>query len=95
MKKFISGFVLSALSLICLVAFVPTSFADSSLVVKKCSGCHSLKRVCRDLGKKDLAGWTETVTRMVSLGANLDAKVVQELSATLADTKPDGNSFCN
>lgn len=76
------------------VAFAPVSSADSGLVFNKCSGCHSMKRVCRELGKKNLAEWTETVKRMVDLGTSINAGQVKTISKTLADEKPDGSVFC-
>lgn len=35
------------------------------IVEKKCSSCHSLKRLCRGLDLKDKQGWDATLDRMI------------------------------
>ncbi|MBE0477447.1 MAG: hypothetical protein IBX62_10150 [Coriobacteriia bacterium] len=42
------------------------------LVNERCTPCHSLDRVYAE--DKDREGWTSTVDRMISLGAELDAR---------------------
>lgn len=42
------------------------------IVEKKCTTCHSLKRLCMGLDLKDKKGWAATVDRMVhARGARL------------------------
>jgi len=55
-----------------------------------CSGCHELSQATSQ--HKDLAGWTDTVERMVGYGAPVTAedqeKIVNYLAATYPATAP-------
>ncbi len=42
----------------------------AALVAERCTVCHSAERI--EAAEKDLAGWTETVDRMIGNGAQLD-----------------------
>ncbi|WP_034632303.1 hypothetical protein [Maridesulfovibrio bastinii] len=95
MKKVVPVIILPLLLIVFTFGISAVSGADSNLVSSKCSGCHSLKRICRELGKKDLAGWTQNVKRMVEMGADLNAAEIAEVSKTLSNAKPEGSSFCN
>ncbi|OEU68166.1 MAG: hypothetical protein BA863_13910 [Desulfovibrio sp. S3730MH75] len=63
---------------------------DAGLVSAKCVSCHSMKRVCRALGKKDLAGWEKTNARMVKKGMTVTDAELANINKYLAGAKPDG-----
>lgn len=91
-----------ALSLIVAVFFTVFSFGlsvsgavdGSDLVFAKCSACHSLKRVCRGLGKKDLAAWEKTNQRMAEMGMTVTADELDGISNYLANAKPGESPVC-
>lgn len=66
----------------------------SGLVLTKCSSCHSLKRVCRGLGKKDLAAWEKTNQRMADMGMTITADELDAVSNYLANAKPGSSPVC-
>ncbi|WP_421902570.1 c-type cytochrome [Maridesulfovibrio sp.] len=66
----------------------------SSLVFAKCTSCHSLKRVCRGLGKKDLAAWEKTNQRMAEMGMTITADELDAISNYLASAKPGESPVC-
>ncbi|WP_320008825.1 cytochrome c [Maridesulfovibrio sp.] len=66
----------------------------SGLVLAKCSSCHSMKRVCRNLGKKDLAAWEKTNQRMADMGMTITADELDAISNYLANAKPGSNALC-
>ncbi|WP_319779248.1 hypothetical protein [Maridesulfovibrio sp.] len=90
------------LSLIVAVLFTISGFGlsvsgavdGSDLVFAKCSGCHSLKRVCRALGKKDLAAWEKTNQRMAEMGMTITADELDGISNYLANAKPGESPIC-
>jgi cytochrome c5 len=52
-----------------------------------CSGCHEITEVTSR--RKDLAGWTETVQKMVDYGAPVGSQDQAQIIRYLADTYPD------
>lgn len=82
-------FTLSGLS-------VSTSGAGdgSGLVFAKCSSCHSLKRICRNIGKKDLCAWKKTNKRMADMGMTVTADELDMISNYLATAKPGESPVC-
>jgi len=66
----------------------------SDLVFNKCAACHSLKRICRGLGKKDLAAWEKTNQRMVEMGMTITADELDAISNYLANAKPGESPVC-
>ncbi|TIH14036.1 hypothetical protein D0S45_13265 [Marinifilum sp. JC120] len=66
----------------------------SSLVFAKCGSCHSMKRVCRGLGKKDLAAWEKTNQRMAEMGMTTTADELDAISNYLANAKPGESPVC-
>lgn len=82
---------LTALAAASVFAHTPTAPAGpaptdpQTLLVQRCSVCHSLDRVTAAVGKQDSAWWTSTVERMISKGAKLDevqkATVLKYLSS--------------
>ncbi|WP_319759229.1 hypothetical protein [Maridesulfovibrio sp.] len=66
----------------------------SAIVFAKCTGCHSLKRVCRALGKKDLAAWEKTNQRMAEMGMSVTADDLDAISNYLANAKPGESPVC-
>ncbi len=71
-------------------ALAPVAQADDAeIVTAKCVSCHSMKRVCRALGKKDLAGWEKTNARMVKKGMTVSDRELAKINRYLAEAKPD------
>ncbi len=66
----------------------------SGLVFAKCASCHSLKRVCRKIGKKDLAAWKKTNQRMADMGMTITAEELDMISSYLTTAKPDDSPVC-
>ncbi|SME89876.1 hypothetical protein [Desulfovibrio gilichinskyi] len=66
----------------------------SGLTVTKCSSCHTLKRVCRSLGKKDLAAWQKTNERMVKKGMTVTDAQLATINQYLVDAKPGNDVLC-
>ena len=64
----------------------------SQTIMNACTKCHNAKRICSNLGGKDMAGWEATVGRMISKGAAVSDKdkpaVVTWLSTQKAGAKP-------
>lgn len=72
------------------VEIVNAQNPTAALVQGKCSKCHDLARVKRNLGKRDAAEWKSTVARMKSKGAEItDAEVgtISEFLGGLKDEK--------
>lgn len=67
----------------------------SGLVLSKCSACHSLKRICRGLGKKDLAAWQKTNQRMADMGMTVTSEELDLISSYLATANPGSGPVCN
>ncbi|MBI9110537.1 hypothetical protein [Maridesulfovibrio ferrireducens] len=61
----------------------------SGLIVAKCASCHSLKRVCRALGKKDLAQWQKTNERMVKKGMTVTDEELVRINKYLSGATSD------
>ncbi|HAS90356.1 MAG TPA: hypothetical protein DCS48_13825 [Desulfovibrio sp.] len=92
----------TALSLVVAALFTISGFglsvsgaADGSgLVLAKCGSCHSMKRICRGLGKKDLAAWEKTNRRMAEMGMTITADELDAISNYLANAKPGAGPVC-
>ncbi len=52
-----------------------------------CTVCHSLERVRKAVGQKDLEGWESYIGRMQAKGAKIDDQEKKELSNWLATLK--------
>lgn len=93
--KFAIALIVAALLTVTGLA-VSGSTADdgSGLVYSKCVACHSLKRVCRNLGKKDLAAWAKTNSRMVDMGMAATADELSLINNYLANAKPGDKDLC-
>lgn len=64
---------------------VPSPALDgAALLQERCTTCHSLNKATSR--RQDQAGWTQTVQRMVSKGAVLNAEEQAALIAYLAQT---------
>ncbi|SDL11449.1 hypothetical protein SAMN05660337_2131 [Maridesulfovibrio ferrireducens] len=72
-------------------AFVTSAQSEdcSGLIVAKCASCHSLKRVCRALGKKDLAQWQKTNERMVKKGMTVTDAELADINKYLSGATSD------
>lgn len=93
MKYSFSVFVFFLFSIV-LISSAANVSASDDLVSSKCSTCHSLDKVCKDIGKKDLKGWTRTVKHMQAMGAEINDAQVKEISKTLAESEAGSNSIC-
>ena len=63
------------------LSVVSSSAADgSSLVFSKCTPCHSLKRVCRGLGKKDLS--VKIIKGRLNIKSEVETKWVKPFEKT-------------
>ena len=67
-------------------AATSTSTDGATLVSSLCSRCHPIDRV--QAAKKDRAGWTATIDRMLTHGLNVDA--AQQAAIVDYLTKRDG-----
>jgi hypothetical protein len=65
-------------------ASAPMALDGDALVSERCTVCHSRDRI--DSKDKDEAGWTETVDRMISHGAQLNADERQAVIDYLVST---------
>lgn len=87
------------LALVFSAALLPSASAvaqnGSEVALGKCSRCHSLVRVCNNLGVKDHAAWTVTVSRMVERnGAPLDAAEKMSVIGYLAGLSKGAAPIC-
>jgi hypothetical protein len=64
------------------------------LVRKKCTQCHDLVRVCKNLGNKDLAGWTSTIDIMIQNGATISKNEKKTIAEYLAGLKAGAKPIC-
>lgn len=62
----------------------PSTLDGNALVDERCTVCHTRERI--DAADKDEAGWTETVDRMISYGAELDSAERQAVIDYLVET---------
>ncbi|WP_119065384.1 hypothetical protein [Aggregatilinea lenta] len=62
----------------------PGTLDGNALVDERCTTCHTRERI--DAQDKDEAGWTETVDRMISYGAELDSAERQAVIDYLVET---------
>lgn len=77
----------------CTMAMVAAP-SETSLVQTSCSRCHSLKRVCKKLGKSQNA-WEKTLTRMQSKGAGITDTQITPVAAFLSKSDTATSGFCN
>lgn len=82
--------------ILCAVLYLgaATAQADniSSRIQTGCTTCHSLDRICKNLGVKSKEGWTTTVRRMLSRKPVLqgeDVALAIDYLATLPAGSPD------
>ncbi|WP_320169465.1 hypothetical protein [Maridesulfovibrio sp.] len=73
---------------------VPVADDGAGLVMSKCGACHSLKRVCRSLGRKDLDAWKKTNKRMADMGMTVSDAELDLISSYLAGAKPGEGPVC-
>ncbi|WP_432735808.1 c-type cytochrome [Maridesulfovibrio sp. FT414] len=93
--KFVLPVVAAALLAVSGIAVTAPSAEDGSgLVMSKCAACHSVKRICRSLGKKDLAAWKKTNQRMADMGMTVTAEELDMISNYLANAKPGTKPVC-
>lgn len=59
--------LLGSVLLVCLVSVWGFAGDGAMLVEQKCTACHDIGKVETHYGQKDKAGWTKTVTFMLSL----------------------------
>jgi cytochrome c5 len=62
----------------------PSTLDGNALVDERCTVCHTRERI--DQQDKDEAGWTETVDRMISYGADLDSAEREAVIQYLVET---------
>lgn len=94
MKILLSLIIVGLLAVSGLAVSAPGAEDGSGLVFSKCTACHSLKRVCRGLGKKDLNSWKKTNQRMADMGMTVSADELDLISNYLATAKPGESSVC-
>ncbi|CCO24891.1 c-type cytochrome [Maridesulfovibrio hydrothermalis] len=93
--KFVPALILAGLFAVSGLSVSAPSAADgSALVASKCSACHSMKRICRGIGKKDLTAWEKTNARMVKMGLNVSDEEIALVNNYLANVKPGENTLC-
>lgn len=61
----------------------PTSLDGETLITTRCTVCHTRERI--DTASKDAAGWTATIDRMISYGAQLGPDEREALIGYLAE----------
>ena len=64
----------------------PLTLNGQVLVQERCTKCHDLARVTG--AKKTLAQWKTTVTRMVTIGADLNLEEQEAVNQYLAEAYP-------
>lgn len=65
----------------------PAELAEAKAIFEtNCSSCHELTDATSQA--KDLAGWTETIAKMVSYGAPIATEDQETIAAYLAATYP-------
>jgi cytochrome c5 len=69
------------------VAAQPNDAAARTTFEINCSGCHEITEVTSR--RKDLAGWTETVQKMVDYGAPVGSQDQALIIRYLVNTYPD------
>ena len=62
----------------------PATLDGNALIDERCTVCHTRERI--DMQDKDEEGWTETVDRMISYGADLDSAERQAVINYLVET---------
>lgn len=83
-----------AVAVVCAVFVLHTAVALSQetmqpkkILAKKCTFCHSLGKVEKNLGKKDRLQWQTTLEKMRSKGAKISYEEQQDLAAYLSGLK--------
>lgn len=93
--KFVLPLVAAALLAVSGITLTAPSAEDGSgLIFSKCTACHSMKRTCRALGKKDLAAWKKTNQRMVDMGMTITPEELDLVNNYLANAKPGESPVC-
>ncbi|MEF2146223.1 MAG: hypothetical protein V3573_12325 [Desulfovibrionaceae bacterium] len=68
---------------------------DAAFIQERCVGCHDLARTCNKIGKKDLAAWEKSVSRMVDAhGANIVPATPAQVAAYLFEPSADLLKAC-
>ena len=65
----------------------------TSYIKMYCNRCHSTKRICKALEKKDGEQWRQTITTMAKYG-NLDQDTQDTVHACLSGMKPGDPVVC-
>ena len=75
---------------------VALSGADTAeqIIKSKCRECHGLDRICKGLGKKDAAGWTQTIDIMKKNGALVSDAEKKTIASYLAGLKAGARPIC-
>lgn len=64
-------------------------------VRKACSTCHSIKRVCKNLGVKNEAAWKLTLMNMKAKGARLAADRINPVAEYLTGLPKSDPAICD
>lgn len=68
--------------------------ADDALISSKCTICHKIDNICKNIGKKDAIQWEAIVKGMVKRGAKLNDGEQKAAAEYLASLKADANTLC-
>ncbi len=88
--------VLFSFVLVAMLALAGTGGASGigGVVKTACTKCHSSKRICLNVGAKNLDMWKATVKTMVRKGAQLPADKINAAASYLTNLKPGAGEIC-
>jgi predicted secreted protein len=74
----------------------PSTHLDAceATLVKKCSDCHHLTRVCQKLGKKSKGDWRRSIKRMIRKGTVLNKEEEKMLVQCLYKEQEGAKNAC-
>jgi len=86
--------VLHAVAAVLLSSSASLAQDAGQTVLGVCTKCHTTKRICRNLGKRDAAWWTAKVGLMLKRGAALNPQGKETVVAYLSGRKPGDRPVC-
>jgi len=102
MRRPLSALGMGCAVLICTLLAVPDAYPagpgkagnPGEVVMASCGACHSLGKVCKNLGAKDKEAWSRTVAGMVKKGARVEQQDMGPVAEYLAGLKPGSKPVC-
>jgi len=93
-RKKMNKYIILIFPVLLFAGFLYAVDDKSGLVTGKCDTCHSIDKICKNIGKKDSSAWEKTIDRMIKKGAKVSGDEKKEILAYLPGLEPGTNPIC-